>query len=95
MDIAGGAWCPKPQIDKHIYEYLEIDFINLHVITAVETQGRFGGGHGREYPSQYVLDYWRTDAKRWMQYKNRRGDRVRVFVFVIKIHFFFRIPNQF
>jgi len=40
----GGAWCPKAQIMKNVYEYLEIDLGRVKVITVVETQGRFGNG---------------------------------------------------
>jgi len=40
----GGAWCPKQQIGKDVYEWLEIDFGDLHVVSMVETQGRFGNG---------------------------------------------------
>jgi len=40
----GGAWCPKPQVAEGITEWLEIDLGELKVITAVETQGRFGNG---------------------------------------------------
>jgi len=44
MEIEGGAWCPKGPISKDSYEYLQIDFGQLKVITLVETQGRFGRG---------------------------------------------------
>lgn len=40
----GGAWCPRPQVGKDVYEWLEIDLGELKVITLVETQGRFGNG---------------------------------------------------
>lgn len=41
---SGGAWCPKLQISRDTYEWLEIDLGELKVITLVETQGRFGNG---------------------------------------------------
>lgn len=40
----GGAWCPRNPVSKDVYEYLQIDFDELKVITLVETQGRFGHG---------------------------------------------------
>ena len=43
----GGAWCPKQQISRDVYEWLEIDLGQLKVVTQVETQGRFGNGQVR------------------------------------------------
>jgi len=43
----GGAWCPKQQISRDIYEWLEVDLGQLKVVTQVETQGRFGNGQVR------------------------------------------------
>lgn len=40
----GGAWCPKEKIGRDVYEYLEISFPELKMITLIETQGRFGNG---------------------------------------------------
>ena len=40
----GGAWCPKQQISKNVYEWIEVDLQELKVVTQVETQGRFGNG---------------------------------------------------
>ena len=39
-----GAWCPAHSIDANSYEYLQIDFQEMKVLTVIETQGRFGGG---------------------------------------------------
>ena len=44
QERSGGAWCPKQQISKDVYEYLQIDLGQIKMITAVETQGRFGNG---------------------------------------------------
>jgi len=43
----GGAWCPKQQISRDVYEWLEVDLGQLKVVTQVETQGRFGNGQVR------------------------------------------------
>ena len=72
----GGAWCPKAQISSAIREYLEIDLTRNHLISWTETQGRFGNGQGQEYAEAFFLEYWR-DTK-WHQYRNLKGDRVRV-----------------
>ncbi len=75
-EVEGGAWCPGKQIDREQYEYLEVDLTEIHSIYAVETQGRFGGGQGREFPTQYLLDYFRPGSEEWIRYKNRRRDQV-------------------
>jgi len=43
----GGAWCPKSQISRDVYEWLQVDVGELKVVTQVETQGRFGNGQVR------------------------------------------------
>ncbi|KFD58994.1 hypothetical protein M514_00157 [Trichuris suis] len=68
-DVAGGAWCPSTQIDQTRYEYLQVNLHRVHVITCVETQGRHGGGQGKEYPTFYMLEYWRPGRTEWQRYK--------------------------
>ncbi|KAL1237226.1 Discoidin domain-containing receptor tyrosine kinase [Trichinella pseudospiralis] len=76
-DNAGGAWCPSSQIDETQYEYLEVNLHQLHVLTAVETQGRFGGGHGKEYPLHYILEYWRPGrGDEWIRYKDQQRNEL-------------------
>ena len=41
---SGGAWCPKQQINRDVYEWLQVDVGKLKVVSLVETQGRFGNG---------------------------------------------------
>lgn len=43
----GGAWCPKEEVSKESFEYLQIDLGELKVITIIETQGHFGHGQVR------------------------------------------------
>ncbi len=43
-ELNGGAWCPEALISQDVYEWLEIDFRQMTVVTGVETQGRFGNG---------------------------------------------------
>jgi hypothetical protein len=36
-----GEWCPFNKISSTTYEYIQIDFDNLMVITLIELQGKF------------------------------------------------------
>ncbi|WKY15530.1 hypothetical protein Q1695_000762 [Nippostrongylus brasiliensis] len=71
-ELASGAWCPKPQIHSNSYEFLQISLEKIYVVTAIETQGRYGNGTGREYVSEYMIDYLRPGSK-WIRYRNRTG----------------------
>ena len=42
---------------------------DVHVITASETMGRFGNGHGAEYAEAYILEYWRDRLGKWVRYR--------------------------
>ena len=44
---------------KGVKEFIEVDMRRLQVVTAVQTQGRFGNGDGREFVEEYKLEYWR------------------------------------
>lgn len=72
----GGAWCPKDLVKQESKEYLEINLKSTHVITFVETQGRFGNGQGKEFAENYILDYWRPQLNEWIRFKNRSGSEV-------------------
>ncbi|VDM51713.1 unnamed protein product [Angiostrongylus costaricensis] len=57
------------------YRFLYGYYINLestYIVTAVETQGRYGNGTGREFVSEYMIDYLRPGSK-WIRYRNRSG----------------------
>lgn len=75
-EIRGGAWCPKEEISKDVYEYLEVDLLKLHVVSLVETQGRFGNGQGEDYTEQYRLEYQRETDDKWIHFRNRRGHEI-------------------
>lgn len=72
----GGAWCPRQQIKKDVYEYLEIDLLVLHGMTGVETQGRFGNGQGQEFAENFLLEYQREPDSEWITYRNRKGEKL-------------------
>lgn len=49
------------------------------MITATETQGRFGNGQGIEYAEAYMIEYWRPRLQKWIRYHNAKGEEVRGF----------------
>ncbi|XP_021937561.1 discoidin domain-containing receptor 2 isoform X4 [Zootermopsis nevadensis] len=74
-DKNGGAWCPKHMVTREALEYLEVNLHTMHVMTAVQTQGRFGNGMGQEYAEVYMLEYWRPgfNSNTWARWKDRGG----------------------
>lgn len=75
-ESGGGAWCPQRQINAETKEWLQIDLGVDTLITAVETQGRYGGGHGVEYPPGYSIEYWRPSLANWARYRDRHANEV-------------------
>nr|CAD7425485.1 unnamed protein product [Timema monikensis] len=72
----GGAWCPKQQITTEPKEWIEIDLHSVHMITATETQGRFGNGQGQEFAEAYLLEYWRPRLGKWVRYRDIKGQEL-------------------
>ncbi|XP_012341133.1 discoidin domain-containing receptor 2 isoform X2 [Apis florea] len=68
-ETAGGAWCPKSQIERGIREWLQVDLPGPHVITGVQSQGRYDHGRGQEYVEEYTLEYRRPGFAEWRRYK--------------------------
>lgn len=87
IDRSGGAWCPKQQIAENVKEYLQINFVNVSVISGIATQGRYGNGRGQEYAEQFRLEYWRPELALWRTYRRWGGNDVRM----AKIKAFFLI----
>ncbi|KAK1116702.1 hypothetical protein K0M31_018165 [Melipona bicolor] len=75
-ETAGGAWCPKNQIERGIREWLQVDLSGPHVITGVQSQGRYDRGRGQEYVEEYTLEYRRPGFIEWQRYK--RWDKKEV-----------------
>ncbi|XP_030749295.1 discoidin domain-containing receptor tyrosine kinase B-like [Sitophilus oryzae] len=75
-DKNGGAWCPQRQATAEPEEWIQIDLKTVHVITATETQGRFGNGQGIEYAEAYMLEYYRPRLQKWIRYHNFKGEEV-------------------
>lgn len=76
IDNNGGAWCPKHMVSRNLNEYLQIDLLQMHAITAIKTQGRFGKGQGQEYTEAYVIEYWRPGFSKWERWKNIQNKEV-------------------
>ncbi|XP_073455017.1 epithelial discoidin domain-containing receptor 1 isoform X1 [Aquarana catesbeiana] len=72
-----GAWCPAGPVYPNNEEYLQIDLRKLFFLTLVGTQGRDGGGLGKEFVRHYQLRYSR-DGYKWAQWQDRWGNEVIV-----------------
>ncbi|KAF5282399.1 hypothetical protein FQA39_LY17596 [Lamprigera yunnana] len=76
VEKAGGAWCPKQQVEKGIREYIQVDLQDVYVITGIQTQGRYDRGRGQEYAEEYTLEYWRPSLGDWKEYKRWDGKKI-------------------
>ncbi|KAK8752236.1 hypothetical protein OTU49_012649 [Cherax quadricarinatus] len=77
IERLGGAWCPRKMVGTaDSKEYLEIDLETTHVISATESQGRFGNGQGVEFVETYMLEYWRPGVTSWYTYKRWDGEKI-------------------
>lgn len=76
VDSAGGAWCPRGLVDAEATEFIEVDLKTPHLITAIQTQGRFGNGHGQEFAQAFVLDYVRPGLANYTRYLSQEGRSV-------------------
>lgn len=75
-DKNGGAWCPKHMVGNDGHEYIEVNLHDLHIVTGVQLQGRFGNGLGQEYAEEIVVDFWRPGFTKWRRWKGRNGKEV-------------------
>lgn len=81
-ELEGGAWCPEKPIGVNSYEYIQIEFRQLFFVNAIETQGRFGNGQGREYAEFYQIQYQRDNqSSEWITYYDKNTNKtVRLFI---------------
>lgn len=63
-------------VSRGLMEFLQIDLLQMHAITAVRTQGRFGRGQGQEFTEAYVIEYWRQGFTKWERWKNTQSKEV-------------------
>ncbi|XP_071055936.1 discoidin domain-containing receptor 2-like isoform X2 [Onthophagus taurus] len=77
VEKAGGGWCPKQQVERGIREYIQVDLGSVHVVTGVQTQGRYDRGRGQEYAEEYTVEYWRPEfGDQWKEYKRWDGKQI-------------------
>jgi discoidin domain receptor family member 2 len=81
----GGGWCPKAPVEKGVREFLQVDLGQVHVVSGIETQGRYNRGRGLEYVEEYTIEYWRPGLPEWHTY--RTWDLKEVSTKIL-IHFF-------
>jgi discoidin domain receptor family protein 2 len=84
VEKGGGAWCPRPAIQHNVREWLEVALPSGHgpfLVTASETQGRFGNGQGQEFAEAFIIEYWRHHLNRWVIYKNANSHQVNISFF--------------
>ncbi|ALC38378.1 Ddr [Drosophila busckii] len=63
-------------VSRALKEYLQIDLLQVHLVSAIRTQGRFGKGQGQEYTEAYVLEYWRPGFEKWLRWKSIQGKEI-------------------
>lgn len=84
LDLLGGAWCPGKPISSlnSGKEWIQAKLNRSHVITAIETQGRFALGSGKEFVPAYQVEYSRNGGRTWHRWKDIRGASVSVSLFL-------------
>ncbi|XP_071947776.1 discoidin domain-containing receptor 2-like isoform X2 [Antedon mediterranea] len=69
LDEGEGAWCIDGLVNIHSYEYMQVDFRELKVITGIGTQGRWHNGEGNQYARYFRVEYRRNnETEDWRQY---------------------------
>lgn len=63
-------------VSRGLTEYLQVDLLQVHLVSAIRTQGRFGKGQGQEYTEAYVLEYWRPGFEKWLRWKSSQSKEV-------------------
>lgn len=59
-------------------EWIQVKLNRSHVISAIETQGRFGMGNGKEFVPSYQVEYSRNGGSSWHKWKDFRGSSVSI-----------------
>lgn len=73
----GGAWCPlQPVSPEKSDQWLGMNLTTDHVISVLETQGRYAEGKGQEYAMAYRLFYWRKGMNKFREYRDSLGRMV-------------------
>ena len=72
-DDGGGAWCPRQSHFARL-DYLEIDLLQDHVISAVVIQGRFANGIGKEFATHFMVKFWKEGYRKFEDYRDQNGE---------------------
>nr|CAD2169291.1 unnamed protein product [Meloidogyne enterolobii] len=75
-ESGSGAWCPSSQINATSHEWIQVELADEYFIVGVRTQGRWDKGRGLEFPSAYMIEYWRPSLGRWARYST--GNEVKI-----------------
>uniref|UniRef100_A0A914NAX6 F5/8 type C domain-containing protein n=1 Tax=Meloidogyne incognita TaxID=6306 RepID=A0A914NAX6_MELIC len=75
-ESGSGAWCPSSQINATSHEWIQVELADEYFIVGVRTQGRWDKGRGLEFPSAYMIEYWRPSLGRWARYKDSTGNEI-------------------
>ena len=59
-----------------------MDLPGPHVITGVQSQGRYDRGRGQEYVEEYTLEYRRPGFTEWRRYNRWDKKEVRAHTFI-------------
>ena len=77
-DDGGGAWCPRPSQFARL-DYLEIDLLQDHVISAVVIQGRFANGVGKEFATHFMVKFWKEGYRTFEDYRDENGEVILLY----------------
>ncbi|KAI6173513.1 hypothetical protein M3Y98_01089400 [Aphelenchoides besseyi] len=75
-ETGSGAWCPANQINSSTHEWIQVEFPSDTFVTAVETQGRWDSGRGREFAKAIMIEYWRESLNQWARYRDSQGNEI-------------------
>lgn len=64
------------------------------MITAIETEGRFGMGSGKEYVPSYQIEYSRNGGLSWHKWKDIRGSNVSIVIITRSVVIMFSITSS-
>lgn len=83
----GGAWCPVMPISQTNFgkEWIQVKLNRSFVISAIETQGRFALGSGKEFVPSYQIEYSRNNGLTWHKWKDFRGSSVSVVLVFLSV----------
>ncbi|CAF3598743.1 unnamed protein product [Rotaria sp. Silwood1] len=70
------GWCPLNPISSTTYEYIQIDLVNLTVITLIELQGKFSLIPNEQFADAFRIEYRRENEQKWIKYKYFSGQYI-------------------